>query len=138
MQKTRNSGRRYLQPDPMCRLCHIDLNGVGVVRGGQTLLRDVQLHIHCGQMTALIGQNGAGKTTLVRALLGEVAHSGSIRHINEQGVDIHRLRTGYVPQYLQFDREMPVTVEEAGGARGARAGRSAGTDAHASRTMFRG
>ena len=113
MQKSRNHpGKRYLLPDPMCRLCHIDLNGVGVVRGGQTLLRDVNLHIHCGQMTVLIGQNGAGKTTLVRALLGEVGHTGSIRHINEQGVDIHHLRTGYVPQHLQFDREMPVTVED--------------------------
>ena len=53
-----------------CDLCHIDLDRVSVRRGGQQLLQDVSLHIHCGQLTALIGQNGAGKTTLIRALLG--------------------------------------------------------------------
>ena len=82
-----------------CTLCHIDLKDVSVVRGGQTLLKDVSMHIHCGQITALIGQNGAGKTTLIRALLG-------------QGRDIPHLRTGYVPQHLDFDKEMPLTVED--------------------------
>ena len=93
-----------------CSLCHIGLDNVSVVRGGQTLLHDVSMHIHCGQLTVLIGQNGAGKTTLIRALLGELPHGGSIRHLDGQGSDIPHLRTGYVPQHLQFDREMPVTV----------------------------
>ena len=53
-----------------CKLCRIALENVSVVRGGQTLLQDVSMHIHCGQLTVLIGQNGAGKTTLIRALLG--------------------------------------------------------------------
>lgn len=56
-----------------CKLCRIALENVSVVRGGQTLLQDVSMHIHCGQLTVLIGQNGAGKTTLIRALLGEYA-----------------------------------------------------------------
>ena len=68
------------------------------------------MHIHCGQLTVLIGQNGAGKTTLVRALLGELPHGGVIRHIDGQDRDIPHLRTGYVPQHLDFDKEMPVTV----------------------------
>ncbi len=95
-----------------CGLCHIDLDGVSVRRGGQTLLQDVSMHIHCGQLTVLIGQNGAGKTTLVRALLGELPHGGTIRHLDSVGRDIPHLRTGYVPQSLLFDREMPVTVED--------------------------
>ncbi|MBQ7304670.1 MAG: ATP-binding cassette domain-containing protein, partial [Clostridia bacterium] len=85
---------------------------MGVQRGGQTLLHDVSMHIHCGQLTALIGQNGAGKTTLIRALLGELPHSGHIRHVDDHGRDIPHLRTGYVPQHLHFDKEMPVTVED--------------------------
>ena len=60
-----------------CKLCRIALENVSVVRGGQTLLQDVSMHIHCGQLTVLIGQNGAGKTTLIRALLGEYAHGGT-------------------------------------------------------------
>ena len=99
-------------PEHHCSLCHIGLESVGVQRGGQTLLHDVSMHIHCGQLTALIGQNGAGKTTLIRALLGELPHSGSIRHVDDHGRDIPHLRTGYVPQHLQFDKEMPVTVED--------------------------
>ena len=93
-----------------CALCHIGLENVSVVRGGQTLLHDVSMHIHCGQLTALIGQNGAGKTTLIRALLGELPHGGEIRHLDGEGRHIPHLRTGYVPQHLEFDREMPVTV----------------------------
>ena len=65
-----------------CALCHIDLDRISVRRGGQVLLQDVSMHIHCGQLTVLIGQNGAGKTTLIRALLGELPHSGTIRHAN--------------------------------------------------------
>ena len=83
-----------------------------MVRGGQTLLKDVSMHIHCGQITALIGQNGAGKTTLIRALLGQLPHGGSIHHLDGQGRDIPHLRTGYVPQHLDFDKEMPLTVED--------------------------
>ncbi len=95
-----------------CHLCHIDVQNVSVSRGGQELLRDVSMHIHCGQLTALIGQNGAGKTTFIRALLRQIPFSGSIRHVNEHGRDISRLVTGYVPQHLEFDREMPLTVQD--------------------------
>lgn len=95
-----------------CKLCRIALENVSVQRGGQMLLQDVSMHIHCGQLTVLIGQNGAGKTTLIRALLGEYAHGGSIRHVDGEGRDVPRMRTGYVPQHLDFDKEMPVTVED--------------------------
>ena len=95
-----------------CDLCHIDLDRISVRRGGQVLLQDVSMHIHCGQLTVLIGQNGAGKTTLIKALLGEISHTGVIRHVDSHGLDIPHLRTGYVPQVLQFDREMPLTVQD--------------------------
>ena len=99
-------------PNPSCSLCRIALDRVSVVRGGQTLLQDVSMHIHCGQLTVLIGQNGAGKTTLIRALLGEIPHGGAIRHVDGENRSVPRLRTGYVPQHLDFDKEMPVTVED--------------------------
>ncbi len=95
-----------------CSLCRIALENVSVVRGGQTLLQDVSMHIHCGQLTVLIGQNGAGKTTLIRALLGEIPHGGSIRHVDDHGRSVPRLTTGYVPQHLLFDKEMPLTVAD--------------------------
>lgn len=95
-----------------CHLCRIELDDVRVTRGGSALLTGVDLHVHCGQLTALIGHNGAGKTTLMRALLREIPYQGAIRHLDEGGREIPHLRTGYVPQQLRFDESMPVTVED--------------------------
>lgn len=100
------------QPEHSCHLCRIELDNVCVTRGGSTLLAGVNLHVHCGQLTALIGHNGAGKTTLMRALLREIPYQGAIRHLDESGREIPHLRTGYVPQQLRFDESMPVTVED--------------------------
>jgi len=41
-------------------------------RGGTPILRDVDLDIAAGSLTAIVGPNGAGKTTLAQALAGVV------------------------------------------------------------------
>ena len=97
-------------PESACRLCRVEVEGLTVSFGKQMPLKDVSLHIHCGELTALIGTNGAGKTTLLRALLGQVEYTGSIRHLTSDGRKAADLRTGYVPQQLEFDRSTPVTV----------------------------
>ena len=93
-----------------CKLCRIEVDHLSVTAGHQVLLRDVNLHIHCGELTALIGANGAGKTTLLRALLGQVEYKGDVRHLTTDGRPAAAVRTGYVPQQLEFDRSSPVTV----------------------------
>lgn len=95
-----------------CGLCRIQVSDVSVTRERQPILSHVNMHIHCGQLTALIGQNGAGKTTLIRALLGEIPYTGTIGHLDHHEKSIPHLRIGYVPQTLEFDRAMPVTVED--------------------------
>ena len=97
-------------PDASCKLCRIEVDKLNVSFGAQTPLKDVSLHIHCGELTALIGTNGAGKTTLLRALLGQIEYSGTVRHLTSDGRPAADLRTGYVPQQLEFDRSTPVTV----------------------------
>ena len=95
-----------------CGLCRIELDHVSVVAQGDTLLEDVNLHLHCGRLTALVGPNGAGKTTLVKSLLEQIPHTGTIRHIDDMERTLRSVRTGYVPQQLPFDKMMPVTVND--------------------------
>jgi zinc transport system ATP-binding protein len=79
-----------------------------VARGGVSILDRVTATTPKGSCTAIIGPNGAGKTTLLLALLGEIPYQGRI-HLSGDG----RLpRIGYVPQRLNFDRGMPLTVIE--------------------------
>ncbi|NCB05905.1 MAG: ATP-binding cassette domain-containing protein, partial [Clostridia bacterium] len=107
------SGRKHLMTEhTTCGLCRIELDDLCVQQGGKRLLTDVSMHIHCGQLTALIGHNGAGKTTLLRALLGQVPYTGRIAHLDHDARSIPHVRIGYVPQQLRFDQSMPITVAD--------------------------
>lgn len=48
----------------------IQLQGVAVVHDGQTVLRDVDLHVEDGEVVALLGRSGSGKTSLLRVIAG--------------------------------------------------------------------
>ena len=92
--------------------CCLRIQNLSVNIGGDKILRDVNLHIHCGQMVALIGPNGAGKSTLVKAILGQREYEGVIA-FSAPGMR-HRKppRIGYVPQSPSFDPGDPVTVAD--------------------------
>jgi len=47
--------------------------GVSVARGARTVLHDLDLQLHAGELVALLGPNGAGKSTLLDALSGALA-----------------------------------------------------------------
>ena len=92
--------------------CHcIKVNNISVTFGKQKVLDDISLHMHCGELTVLIGQNGAGKSTLLRALLGEIPHEGNIEFKETKTGNIsHVMKIGYVPQSLNIERDIPMTV----------------------------
>jgi len=72
---------------------------------GKAVIRNIDLEISPGRLVALIGPNGAGKTTLLRCVAGLMKPM--------QGAIIHQAdRIGYVPQQLQFDHALPLTVAE--------------------------
>jgi zinc transport system ATP-binding protein len=81
---------------------------VSVVLGGVTVLSNVSFDPVPGKLTAIVGPNGAGKTTLLRAILGLVPYTGVIERGRRRGRQ--PIRIGYVPQHLDFDRMMPITV----------------------------
>ena len=80
-------------------LCCTKIENLCVTKGNQEILKNVNLHIHCGELTALIGANGAGKSTLLKAILVDGNDKMSRRPI-----------IGYVPQKLDFDYSSPVSV----------------------------
>jgi zinc transport system ATP-binding protein len=82
---------------------------LGVSLGGRIVLERIDLHMHCGELTALIGPNGSGKTTLLRTILGEVPFSGELQFIPFRA-DRRPPRVGYVPQRLEIDVLSPVSV----------------------------
>ena len=93
-----------------CGLCCTKIENFGVARGPMVILENVNIHIHCGELTAIIGPNGAGKSTLLKALLGEVPHTGELRYLDAKGSKSNRPLIGYVPQQLSFDRGSPASV----------------------------
>ncbi len=89
--------------------CCTHVEHLGAAAGKRVLLRDVSFDLHCGEMTVVIGRNGAGKTSLLRALLGELRHTGRISFHTHDGAE-RRLHIGYVPQRLPVDPGAPTSV----------------------------
>ena len=91
--------------------CCLKVQNVSVKIGGDKILKNVNIHVHCGQMVALIGPNGAGKSTLLKALLGEREFDGNII-FSVPGSRRAKARIGYVPQSPNFDPGDPVSVSD--------------------------
>ena len=74
--------------------------------GENHILHDICAHVPKGMMTAVVGPNGAGKSTLILALLGQIKYSGDIKFFTRNP------KFGFVPQRLDFDRCIPMTVAD--------------------------
>ena len=82
----------------------IETSGVAVRYGKAMVLRDVNLAIKRGEIVTIIGPNGSGKSSLLRVLAGALRPSeGTVTRAKG-------LRIGYVPQSLQIDATLPLTV----------------------------
>lgn len=92
------------------KLCCTKIEDFGVGFGPTRLFDNVNMHVHCGQLTAIIGPNGAGKSTLLKAILGEVPHTGNLHYVDAKGKHTGHPIIGYVPQYLRFDVSAPTSV----------------------------
>lgn len=84
----------------------IEIKDLNLTLSGTEILEDINLTVESGDIHCLIGPNGGGKTSLLRCILGQMPHSGEISYHYEGEKVI-----GYVPQILDFDRTLPITVE---------------------------
>lgn len=91
-----------------CGFCCTKISNISVKRGTKQILKNVNIHIHCGKLTTIIGKNGAGKSTLLKAILGEIPHEGEIVFKNKENEE-KKIKIGYVPQKLDLENS-PITV----------------------------
>ena len=91
--------------------CCLRVENLSVRIGGDCILSNVNLHVHCGELVALIGPNGAGKSTFLKAVLGQRDYEGVIA-FSEPGQRSKKPRIGYVPQSPAFDPSDPVSVAD--------------------------
>lgn len=80
----------------------LKVDDLSVSFGGTAILRSLRFQVARGSTVAIIGPNGAGKTVLLRALIGAIPFTGTIRWAPG-------IRFGYVPQKLDLVRDVPIT-----------------------------
>ena len=93
-----------------CGLHCTKINNISVKFGKEVILKNVNLHVHCGELTVIIGRNGAGKSTLLKAILGEVEHTGNITFMDMKEKMAKKIKIGYVPQSINIEKHMSTTV----------------------------
>ena len=83
--------------------------------GKSHILRGINIDVGEGEIVSLLGRNGVGRSTMVKAIMGEVEPTGSIKFKGEEIVglkthEIARRGIGYVPEYRGIFPTM--TVEQ--------------------------
>ena len=83
----------------------LSVRNLTVLANKSPILDDINFEVVRGDVLAVIGPNGAGKTTLFRALLGMQDFEGEISWKAD-------IRIGYVPQRMEIETDIPLTVLE--------------------------
>lgn len=75
------------------------------------VIKNINLSLEKNDNLSIIGPNGSGKTVLLRALLGMVKCEGTVTWAPD-------VRLGYVPQKIDADRHLPITIKNLLSAKG--------------------
>jgi branched-chain amino acid transport system ATP-binding protein len=93
----------------------LEIRNLHAFYGKSHVLHGVDLVVNQGEIVSLLGRNGVGRSTTVKAAMGQVAATGSIRFKGEELVglkafEITHKGLGYVPE--QRDISPALTVEQ--------------------------
>ena len=71
--------------------------------GKSHILHGVNMHVGRGEIVSLLGRNGVGRSTTIKAVMGQVAGTGSVRYKDEEILgaktyEIAHKGLGYVPE----------------------------------------
>ncbi len=89
----------------------IAVRSLRVKRGGASVLPDISLEVHSGQVVGLLGPSGSGKTTLMRSIVGaQITHGGTVTVLGAPAGSVGlRRRVGYVTQSPSVYDDLTVT-----------------------------
>ena len=81
----------------------LEVRDLNAYYGKSHILQGVNLDVAAGEVVSLLGRNGVGRSTTVKAIMGEVEPTGSIRFKGRDiaglpSYRIARLGLGYVPE----------------------------------------
>jgi zinc transport system ATP-binding protein len=86
----------------------IHVTNLALRLGNSLILTGMNFSIASGALHCFIGPNGGGKTSTARCLLGQMPHTGDIRF--DWGTAQSRV-IGYVPQLIEMERTLPLTID---------------------------
>jgi zinc transport system ATP-binding protein len=90
----------------------VDLEGVSFSYGGSAVLQRIYLHVEEGEFLGIVGPNAGGKSTLLKLILGLLEPQAGRVRVLGQDPRLARKAIGYVPQYPEFARDFPISVEQ--------------------------
>ena len=81
----------------------LDVSNLHAYYGKSHVLHGVQMNVRPGEIVALLGRNGSGRSTTVKAIMGLVDGTGSVKFRDQQVLgrkpfEIAHLGLGYVPE----------------------------------------
>ena len=93
----------------------LQLRDLHAYYGKSHVLHGVDLHVGEGEIVSLLGRNGVGRSTTVKAIMGQVQASGSVRFHGEEMLGLTAFQIahkglGYVPE--SRDIYPTLTVEQ--------------------------
>ncbi|OPY79936.1 MAG: High-affinity zinc uptake system ATP-binding protein ZnuC [Syntrophus sp. PtaU1.Bin005] len=88
----------------------VTFQNVSFSYGGAPILEDVNFTIQERTFMSIVGPNAGGKSTLLKLMLGLLKPSRGTIEVFGLPPEKARTRIGYMPQYVQFDPDFPVSV----------------------------
>jgi len=81
----------------------LDISNLHAYYGKSHVLHGVDLHVKPGEIVSLLGRNGAGRSTLVKAAMGQVSATGTVKLKGREilGLKAYQIAhkgLGYVPE----------------------------------------
>ncbi|MGD2139880.1 MAG: ABC transporter ATP-binding protein [Burkholderiales bacterium] len=81
----------------------LDVRELQAYYGKSHILHGVHLNVGKGEIVSLLGRNGVGRSTTIKAIMGQVEHTGTVQFNGEQlsGMPTYRIARkglGYVPE----------------------------------------